>query len=287
MLGTPGFRPPLSSLGIEEVAENLVVSTPETRRLLIEHGYTFQLTRELEDPEDDVSTPRLRAYLRIEPEDDVIARADRLRRNRIDILEDPDNLASNYISPLTLIADPSVGEEVVPYRVKRAARRWQTAVARGQEPLTNGHWPLPQRCRVIKWDGTRCWAWTGTSLIGAEEGLCASHNVSEEGRESHHAFRAREILLQASVGAALQLETLASGADREEVRLKASTEILDRVGIRGGLDINQTVEVTHLSAADQIRERLTRLGRANVEILTATPLTSHPEPTVEAEIVAD
>ena len=283
LLGTPGFRPPLASIGIEEVAENLVLSTPENRRLLVQHGYTFQLTRELEDPQDDSPTPRMRAYLRIEPEDDVIVRADRLRRNRIDILENPDDPASDYISPLMLLEDPSIGEEVVPFRVKRAARRWQAAVARGQEPLAHGHWPLPQRCRVVKWDGTRCWAWTGTTLTGAEEGLCRAHNVSEEGREAHHAFRAREILLQASVGAAVTLETLAYTAEREEVRLKASTEILDRVGIRGGLDINQTVEVTHLTAADQIRERLERLGRANVELVTPTPTPT--DPVVEAELV--
>lgn len=284
LLGTPGFRPPLASLGIEEVAENLVLSTPENRRKLSEAGYTFQLTRELDDPtEDDSATPRLRAYLRIEPEDDVIVRADRLRRNRIDILEDPDDLASEYVSPLTLIDDPSIGEEVVPLRVRRAARRWQNAVLAGKDPVAHGQWPLPQRCRTIKWDGTRCWAWTGSSAIGAETGLCRAHNVSEEGREGHHAFRAREILLQASVNAAITLETLSWSAEREEVRLKASTEILDRVGVRGGLDINQTVEVTHLTAADQIRERLERLGRANVEILTSPP--PAPAPVIDAELV--
>ena len=124
--GSPGFRPPLDTLGIEEVGENLVLSTPENRRLLRENGYVFDLTRELEDPQDPENpdgTPRLRAFLRIVPEDDVITRADRLRRNRIDILSDPDDPASDYISPLEIIEDHTIGEEVVPYRVKRAARR--------------------------------------------------------------------------------------------------------------------------------------------------------------------
>jgi hypothetical protein len=48
---------------------------------------------------------------------------------------------------------------------------------------------------------------------------------------------------------------LSQNASAEAIKLKASTEILDRAGIKGGVDIN--VEVTQtVSAADEIRKRL-------------------------------
>jgi hypothetical protein len=48
-------------------------------------------------------------------------------------------------------------------------------------------------------------------------------------------------------------------AESEQVKLKAATEILDRAGIRGGIEIEAKVEVSERPADDIIRERLARL----------------------------
>jgi hypothetical protein len=50
-------------------------------------------------------------------------------------------------------------------------------------------------------------------------------------------------------------------AESEPVRLKASTEILDRAGVRAGMDLNIDVEVTDARSPGQIvQERLMRLA---------------------------
>jgi hypothetical protein len=48
-------------------------------------------------------------------------------------------------------------------------------------------------------------------------------------------------------------------AESEPVKLKAATEILDRAGIRGGVEIDAKVDVNIQPAAILINERLMRL----------------------------
>jgi hypothetical protein len=49
-------------------------------------------------------------------------------------------------------------------------------------------------------------------------------------------------------------------AQSEPVRLKASTEILDRAGVRGGVEIDVGVDVTVRNPHEIIKERLARLA---------------------------
>jgi hypothetical protein len=57
------------------------------------------------------------------------------------------------------------------------------------------------------------------------------------------------------------LEELMENATVEQVRLKASTEILDRAGVRGGMDLSVDLEVTDARSPGQIvAERLARLA---------------------------
>jgi hypothetical protein len=49
-------------------------------------------------------------------------------------------------------------------------------------------------------------------------------------------------------------------AQSEPVRLKASTEILDRAGVRGGVEIDVGMDVTVRNPHEIIRERLERLA---------------------------
>jgi len=65
----------------------------------------------------------------------------------------------------------------------------------------------------------------------------------------------RMMLTNAAPKALETVIDLSQNASAEAIKLKASTEILDRAGIKGGVDIN--VEVTQIvSAADEIRKRL-------------------------------
>ena len=94
------------------------------------------------------------------------------------------------------------------------------------------------------------------------------------------------------------LEELMESAESEPVRLKASTEILDRAGLRGGQDINIDMEVTEGRPAAQIvLERLARLQEGAAMIAARALLeeqngqiTSEDEETeevVEAELVQE
>jgi hypothetical protein len=66
--------------------------------------------------------------------------------------------------------------------------------------------------------------------------------------------------LQSAPYAVDVLEELMESAQSEPVRLKASTEILDRAGVRGGVELDVGVDVTVRSPHEVIKERLARLA---------------------------
>jgi hypothetical protein len=55
------------------------------------------------------------------------------------------------------------------------------------------------------------------------------------------------------------LEELMETAISEPVKLKAATEILDRAGVRGGMELNIDIKNTDRSPAEILAERLARL----------------------------
>jgi hypothetical protein len=61
------------------------------------------------------------------------------------------------------------------------------------------------------------------------------------------------------------LEDLMENAESEPVKLKAATEILDRAGVRGGIEIDSTVNLDVRPAANIIAERLNRLANGAIE----------------------
>jgi hypothetical protein len=68
-------------------------------------------------------------------------------------------------------------------------------------------------------------------------------------------------------------------AESEQVRLKASTEILDRAGLRAGMDLNIDVEVSEgRSPAQIVQERLARLASGMAR-------TKEQEDIIDAEVV--
>jgi hypothetical protein len=81
-------------------------------------------------------------------------------------------------------------------------------------------------------------------------------------------------------------------AESEPVKLKAATEILDRAGIRAGIDINTDVTLDVRPAASIIAERLSRLANNAIEAQrrfeeSQEPETVIVEETVDAEVVED
>jgi len=75
------------------------------------------------------------------------------------------------------------------------------------------------------------------------------------------------------------------------VKLKAATEILDRAGVRGGIEIDSTVNVDVRPAASIISERLNRLASGAIEAaaqLASTGVRVETEPDIiDAEVVND
>jgi hypothetical protein len=87
------------------------------------------------------------------------------------------------------------------------------------------------------------------------------------------------------------LEQLMETAESEPVRLKASTEILDRAGVRAGMDISLDLEVTDARSPGQIvQERLMRLaeGAARTQrLLDVVEAARAEEDVQDAEVVEE
>lgn len=106
--------------------------------------------------------------------------------------------------------------------------------------------------------GQRCGKW---SIAGAT--VCLSHGanlprVKEAAQDRVEAARLRMIGL--ADDAIDTIEDLVTNATQENVRLKAATEILDRVGIKGAPDLTVTVEHT-VSPLDAIRDRIATIAK--------------------------
>jgi hypothetical protein len=71
--------------------------------------------------------------------------------------------------------------------------------------------------------------------------------------------------VQAAPYAVDMLEDLMENAESEPVKLKAATEILDRAGVRGGIEIDSTVNLDVRPAASVIAERIQRLAQGALE----------------------
>jgi len=180
------------------------------------------------------------------------------------ILVDPKNMNSDYLTGLDLIAE-SATDNIVPPWVIGATRMW---VNEQDNPIaTEKRKPtaLPHRCRQVKDDAIRCMLWSSGRI--KDDGLCRVHLRHVKKNPSDDIERARKKLVQAAPYAVDVLEDLMNSAVSEPVRLKASTEILDRAGVRGGIELDGNINVTDgRSAADIISERLGRLASGAVHV---------------------
>jgi len=107
--------------------------------------------------------------------------------------------------------------------------------------------PVPAlRCTHERDDGTRCkkFGIRGTGLD--MPAMCFIHGgslPSVKAKAEAHVLSARMRLIQALPLALDTLLDLAENATAENVKLKAATEILDRSGLKGGMEIQ--VEINH------------------------------------------
>lgn len=287
-LSLPGdsaiVRPDLTEeFGIDEVQRGVCLDTFENRRTIRRAGYTWEAVWTVSGKPTGLIAVRSK---------DMESRRSMIAiEQRREIMVDPTDYNSDYLTGLDLLVE-SAADLIVPPWVLGATRYWVHEQENGPVPGSKKRAVLPGRCRALKPDGVRCLLWH--SGREKDDGMCTIHVRTFKKSQDRPTALAREKLAQAAPYAADTLEELMLEATSEPVRLKASTEILDRVGIRGGVEIDANVEVKETRpAAEIVLERLNRLaGSAAVTagILEAagTVPQSDPNPdVVDAEVVDD
>ena len=273
-------RPDLSELGLIEHERGVVEDTYENRAALRRAKLNWQ-------PVYDQSGNPTGLIAARSPEAMKERRLLSLAEKR-PLMVDPKNPNSDYLTGLDLLVDGDACRIAPPW-VVGATRHWQAEQELGGVPEGSRRAPkaLPHRCRTIKSDGIRCMLWSSGRL--KDDGLCRIH-LKTQRKPGEDIERARKKIIQAAPYAVDVLEELMESATSEPVRLKASTEILDRAGVRGGIEIDANVEVTDARPASAVvAERLAKLASGAAEIQKLTELTSSgPDEdgdVVEAEIV--
>lgn len=269
----------LEAFGLEEIEPGVVADTIENRQRLKlnAEGYDWERLRN-EDGELNgllrVITPEERTQERLAP-----------HKLRKPILVDPEDPWSDYVHP-----DDYPLDVWMPWWVEMRLRAWREQAREGvpeEERRT-----FPRRCTQLRTDNTRCWQWASNP---DKVSVCKSHTHQTRESITQMPVYARERLLEASVNAVDNLIYLSDHAEGEAVRLKANTEILDRSGVRAGVDIDISAHIEEVDPAKKLRDRLTHLtARATStspleEEPTALPAPTNDDATeiVEAEIVED
>ena len=293
--------------GPEDGPENItpIVDVPYDRRPNLEELGIIEIERGIcEDTFDNRAILR-RSMLKWSPVFDdqtgaatnlIIARSieqDKERalisiNNKKQLLSDPGNVNSDFLSGLDLLLDDDA-IKISPPWVVGATRNWLKEQEQGG-PKSDKRAPLglPGRCRLTKTDGTRCQLWNSGRI--KDDGLCRIHLGSTR-RTANNVEIARQKISQASTYAVDVLEELMETAISEPVKLKAATEILDRAGVRGGVELNVDIKSTDRSPAEILAERLSRLeavasqrtiqlvndGVDTAEVYSITDVTPKPE----------
>lgn len=250
------LRPDLSEFGIVEVERGICDDTFENRSLLRKANMGWDTVYST----NGVPTGLIQARSR------DMATAGRLLSlaEKRPVLVKPDDVNSDYLTGFDLVIEPSA-ERIVPAWVMGATRMW---VKEQNEPIASDKRKptyLPHRCNTVKDDGIRCMLWS--SGRPKDDGLCRVHLRHIAKKPGEDIERARRKIMQAAPYAVDMLEELMQSAVSEPVKLKASTEILDRAGIRGGLELDASVSVHDARPAAQvISERLARLKENAIDV---------------------
>ena len=249
-IATPyDLRPDLAEIGIIEDERGVCLDSYENRSALRQAGLNWDPVYDQLGMPTGLIVARSRESLK---ERRLLS----LSEKRV-LLQEPDNNNSDFLTGLDLIVDDKACRITPPWVI--GATRAYLAEQENGGPKSAKRAPAsqPHRCRIIKQDGLRCLLWS--SGRPKDDGLCRVH-LRTNRRPGADVERARQKLLQSAPYAVDVLEELMESAQSEPVRLKASTEILDRAGVRGGVEIDVGVDLTVRNPHEIIKERLARLA---------------------------
>ena len=268
-------RADLSELGIDEIEKGVCEDTFQNRGILRKAKLNWEAVY--------LNEGGLSGLIKVRSAESRAERRIASLAEKKPILEDPNNNNSDYLTGLHLIAEEAA-QWLAPPWVVAATRKFLKEQKNGGPSSPNRQpSPMPHRCRIVKDDGIRCMLWGSGRPI--DDGMCRVHLRSESKKTSDDIERARERLQQAAPYAVDQLEALMLEAESEPVKLKAATEILDRAGIRGGVEIDSNVNIDVRPAADIIQERLARLS-ANA-VTSAVDAINNGANVIDAEVVEE
>lgn len=267
-------QPKLATWGIDEIEANTCEDNALNRRILNGNKIPFR-----------VFEPGIIEVL-FENYDELNAHHESVYDRKKIILVNPKNPWSDYLPfddlPLDFL-------ETAPAWIVRHLNKYNDAVEEGVKP---DKLPiLPKRCKRKRADGSRCWNWSWPAA--SAEGFCKGHsrfgsfNVMDQMNRLNDAAKVR--LGQMSPEAVAVLEDLMMNSDVPHVRLKAATEVLDRIGIRGGTELTVSGQITHEveDPAAVVRGRLSQLAeRAEAaQIPNSQGNTPRELPVVQGEVV--
>jgi len=274
-------RPNLEELGIIEIERGICEDTFENRAVL--RRSMLKWSPVFDDQTGAATNLIIARSIEQDKERALIS-----INNKKQLLSDPGNINSDFLSGLDLLLDDDA-LKISPPWVIGATRNWLKEQEQGG-PKSDKRAPLglPGRCRLTKTDGTRCQLWNSGRV--KDDGLCRIHLGSTR-RTANNVEIARQKISQASSYAVDVLEELMETAISEPVKLKAATEILDRAGVRGGMELNIDIKNTDRSPAEILAERLARLeavasmrtseliadGVQVTEVYSITDVTPKPE----------
>lgn len=243
------MRPDLSEFGLVEHDRGIVEDTYENRSILRAHSFQWvPVYTENGHPTGLIEARSLEQMKE--------RRLMSLSSKRA-LLSDPLQNNSDYLTGLDLIVDSEACKLVPPW-VLGATRAYIKEQEDGGPPTAKrAPKALPARCRAYTSEGIRCMLWSSGRI--KDDGLCRLH-LGANKKTGADIERARKKLMQSAPYAVDKLEELMENAVSEPVKLKAATEILDRAGIRAGMEIDLGVELKDArTPAEIIAERLERL----------------------------
>lgn len=282
----PGLLPNLAEWGIEEIERGVCEDTAENRKAIRHQKAKYQTVFDA----NGMPTQYIQVITA-----EMYAMAQSLSKS--DLLTDPDDYNSDYLSGVKLILAEN-SSELAPSWVLNTTRTYIRQQDRIMELGADGELykaqtrlvTVPTRCRITKSDGTRCWGWAdGSSDLN---GMCRVH-ARRAGGSPSHGMSARQILRNrmdsAAPGMLEKLELLSESED-ERIALTATRDYLDRAGFKAVEYTETKVEVTVNDAKELVADRLKKLKKGReekAELLKQLKSQHQTEDVVDAEVVED
>jgi hypothetical protein len=284
MVETPvDLRPDLTIYGIDEYDKGICEDSSRNRMILRKNKLSFH-------PIYD-TTGRPTGQIEVLSLEMQEGRSLHALEDRKSILKDPRDKNSDYLTGLDLLYAGHADSMVPPWIISATKDFDQLEDRRAERPEKNYRPNLtepPGRCRYVKADGIRCLNWHAGRLT--DDQLCRTHLGSLNANAGTGAVeRARQRVQQSAARAVDVIEQMMDTATSEQIRLRAAEQLLDRAGVRGGVEIDMNATVAQMPAADALAERLGKLAAA-AERMKAEAAEKEAESdmlVLEAEVVED